>query len=220
VGGRPQGRQSLWRKDFVWYEDPYRDGGISHHGHEKLGDHPETRSSRPNTSRSRAPYGLRHQRGHRLRPCRPRVQRRNHRRDEDRQRCRGVRLDAEFHASGPAQRHGIAATSNANYYELALVNPDGDNPVPATARWLCSNALPPVLISQRYVVTRRPVTAASNRQSGCHSPTNAGTVTRSRSLTVTTSQLFEEQGFVVSLEPAVATELTSFARTCSQEIAR
>ncbi len=30
----------------------------------------------------------------------------------------------------------------------------------------------------------------------------------------------QEQGIVVSLEPAIATDLTSFARTCSQEIAR
>jgi len=29
-----------------------------------------------------------------------------------------------------------------------------------------------------------------------------------------------ERGIVVSLEPAIATDLTSFARTCSQEIAR
>ncbi len=30
----------------------------------------------------------------------------------------------------------------------------------------------------------------------------------------------QEKGIIVSLEPAIATDLTSFARTCSQEIAR
>jgi len=42
----------------------------------------------------------------------------------------GFGLDVEFHAPGPAQRHCLAATRNANYYELALVHPDADNPIP------------------------------------------------------------------------------------------
>jgi L-alanine-DL-glutamate epimerase-like enolase superfamily enzyme len=44
----------------------------------------------------------------------------------------GFGLDVEFHAPGPAQRHCIAATRNANYYELALVHPE------------CQNTQPPV----------------------------------------------------------------------------
>lgn len=38
--------------------------------------------------------------------------------------------DGEIHAPGPAQRHCIAATRNANYYELALVHPDAPNTQP------------------------------------------------------------------------------------------
>ena len=39
--------RSKWGKacdeeDFLWYEDPYRDGGISQHAHRKLRQHLET----------------------------------------------------------------------------------------------------------------------------------------------------------------------------------
>ena len=44
----------------------------------------------------------------------------------------GFGIDVELHAPGPAQRHCIAATRNANYYELALVHPE------------CPNTQPPV----------------------------------------------------------------------------
>ncbi len=39
-------------------------------------------------------------------------------------------LDVEFHAPGPAHRHCIAATRNANYYEMALVGPKCENTQP------------------------------------------------------------------------------------------
>ncbi|MBI2872545.1 MAG: mandelate racemase [Chloroflexi bacterium] len=37
----------------------------------------------------------------------------------------GFGLDVEIHATGPAQRHCMAAMRNANYYEMALVHPTG-----------------------------------------------------------------------------------------------
>ena len=44
----------------------------------------------------------------------------------------GFGLDIEFHASGPAKRHCLAATRNANNYEMALAHPE------------CQNTQPPV----------------------------------------------------------------------------
>ncbi len=41
-------------------------------------------------------------------------------------------IDVEVHACGPAHRHVMAAMRNSNYYEVALVGPD------------CPNAVPPV----------------------------------------------------------------------------
>lgn len=41
-------------------------------------------------------------------------------------------IDVEVHASGPAQRHVMGAMRNSNFYEVALVGPD------------CPNAIPPV----------------------------------------------------------------------------
>ena len=118
---------------FFWYEDPYRDGGISQHAHRKLRQMIET----------------------------PLLQTEHVRRLETKTDfiaaeatdlvradpiydggitgamktasvAEGFGLDVEFHAPGPAQRHCIAATRNANYYELALVHPS------------CANTPPPV----------------------------------------------------------------------------
>lgn len=39
-----------------------------------------------------------------------------------------IGLDLEVHASGPAQRHCMAAIRNTNYYELGLLDPESGNP--------------------------------------------------------------------------------------------
>lgn len=38
-------------------------------------------------------------------------------------------IDVEVHASGPAQRHCMAAIRNTNYYELGLLDPSSGNPL-------------------------------------------------------------------------------------------
>jgi L-alanine-DL-glutamate epimerase-like enolase superfamily enzyme len=118
---------------FYWYEDPYRDGGVSQHGHNKLADRLDTpllqtehirgleihtdfvASGATDFVRADPEYdaGITGA----MKICRM---------------AEGFGLDVEFHAPGPAQRHCIAATRNANYYELALVHPD------------CQNTMPPV----------------------------------------------------------------------------
>lgn len=40
-----------------------------------------------------------------------------------------IGLDLEVHASGPAQRHCMAAIRNTNYYELGLLDPASGNPL-------------------------------------------------------------------------------------------
>ncbi|ACQ81795.1 Mandelate racemase/muconate lactonizing protein [Beutenbergia cavernae DSM 12333] len=40
-----------------------------------------------------------------------------------------IGLDLEVHASGPAQRHCMAAIRNTNYYELGLLDPTSGNPL-------------------------------------------------------------------------------------------
>jgi len=122
-------------QSFFWYEDPYRDGGISQHAHRKLSQRLETpllqtehvRDLEPHTDfvaneatdfvRADPEYDGGSTGAMKL----ARV-------------AEGFGLDVEFHAPGPAQRHCIAAVRNANYYELALVHPDCQNTQPPVYR--------------------------------------------------------------------------------------
>lgn len=119
------------KQEFFWYEDPYRDGGTSQHAHRKLREHLETPILQTEHIRGLEPFTdfivsgatdfLRadpeYDGGITGAMKRARV-------------AEGFGLDVEFHAPGPAQRHCIAATRNANYYELALVHPKCENTQP------------------------------------------------------------------------------------------
>jgi L-alanine-DL-glutamate epimerase-like enolase superfamily enzyme len=118
-------------QDFFWYEDPYRDGGISQHGHKKLGEHLQTPILQTEHVR-----GLETHTDFAANGATDFV-----RADPEYDAgitgamkivnmAEGFGLDVEFHAPGPAQRHCLAASRNANYYELALVHPEADNPIP------------------------------------------------------------------------------------------
>jgi L-alanine-DL-glutamate epimerase-like enolase superfamily enzyme len=125
--------RALDEEGFFWYEDPYRDGGISQHGHRKLRQQLDTpilqtehvRGLEPHTDfvaneatdfvRADPEYDAGITGAMKVAHV-----------------AEGFGLDVEFHAPGPAQRHCIAATRNTNYYELALVHPD------------CPNTQPPV----------------------------------------------------------------------------
>lgn len=121
------------REGFFWYEDPYRDGGISQHGHRRLGDHLDTpllqtehvRGLEPHTDfiSSEATDFVR---------ADPEYDGGITGAMKITNVAEGFGLDVEFHAPGPAQRHCIAATRNTNYYEMALVHPD------------CQNTMPPI----------------------------------------------------------------------------
>ena len=118
---------------FMWYEDPFRDTGVSIHAHRKLRQFIKTPLLQTEHVRGLEPKadfivgdGTDYVRA-------------------DPEYDLGITgtmkiahlaeafgLDVEIHAPGPAHRHCMAAIRNANFYELALVGPK------------CGNALPPV----------------------------------------------------------------------------
>mgnify|MGYP000058944339 CR=1 FL=1 len=118
-------------ENFYWYEDPFRDAGISQHAHRKLGQKLDTpilqtehvRGLEPHTDfianeatdfvRADPEYDAGITGAMKVAHV-----------------AEGFGLDVEYHAPGPAQRHCMAATRNSNYYELALVHPDVPNPIP------------------------------------------------------------------------------------------
>jgi L-alanine-DL-glutamate epimerase-like enolase superfamily enzyme len=118
-------------QNFLWYEDPYRDGGLSSHAHRKLREHLETpllmgehvRGLEAMTDvvdagatdfvRADPEYDA----GITGAMKRARM-------------AEAHGLDVEIHGCGPAQRHCMAATPNTNYYELNLVHPDCPNTTP------------------------------------------------------------------------------------------
>ena len=122
-------------QDFFWYEDPYRDGGISQHGHAKLRERLDTpllltehvRGLEPHTDfiangatdfvRADPEYDAGITGAMKIAHV-----------------AEGFGLDVEYHAPGPAQRHLMAATRNTNYYEMALLHPHVKNPVPPVYR--------------------------------------------------------------------------------------
>lgn len=116
---------------FFWYEDPFRDGGISQHAHRTLRERLSTpllqtehvRGLEPHTDfiaagatdfvRADPEYDAGITGAMKI----ARV-------------AEGFGLDVELHAPGPAQRHCMAAIRNSNYYEMALVHPNAPIPEP------------------------------------------------------------------------------------------
>lgn len=119
--------------DFFWYEDPYRDGGLSQHGHRKLSQKLDTSILQTEHVRGLEPHTdfLANEATDFLRAD-PEYDAGITGAMKIARVAEGFGVDVEFHAPGPAQRHCIAATRNSNYYELALVHPD------------CQNTQPPV----------------------------------------------------------------------------
>ena len=110
--------------NYFWYEDPFKDGGISAFAHRKLrqlirtpllqGEHVRTLEPHVDFIVAEATDFVRA--------------------DADydggitglikiAHAAEGFGLDCEIHAPGPAHRHCMAALRNTNYYELGLVHP-------------------------------------------------------------------------------------------------
>lgn len=127
--------RALDEAGFFWYEDPFRDGGISQHAHRKLAQKLDTPILQTE-----------HVRGLELKSDFAATESTDFLRADPEYDAgitgamkiahvaEGFGIDVEFHAPGPAQRHCIAATRNSNYYELALVHPDCQNTQPPVYR--------------------------------------------------------------------------------------
>lgn len=116
--------------DFFWYEDPYRDGGISQFAHRKLRELIRTPILQGEHVRSVEPRmdfvladATDYVRGDPYYDGITGVMKLAH-------ACEAIGLDIELHGPGPAQRQCMAALRNANYYEMGLVHPmlPGDKP--------------------------------------------------------------------------------------------
>lgn len=119
------------QEDFYWYEDPYRDAGISQHGHRKLRqlldvpllqtEHVRGLESHTDFIASEATDFVR---------ADPEYDAGITGAMKIAHVAEGFGLDVELHAPGPAQHQCMAAIRNTNYYEMALVHPEVENPVP------------------------------------------------------------------------------------------
>jgi len=125
--------RAIDEQDYFWYEDPFRDGGISQHAHRKLSEKLDTPILQTEHIR-----GLEIKSDFAANDATDFLR-------ADPEYDAGITgamkvarvaeafgIDVEFHAPGPAQRHCIAACRNSNYYEMALVHPH------------CQNTQPPV----------------------------------------------------------------------------
>jgi len=108
---------------YFWYEDPYRDGGISQFAHRKLRqliktpllmtEHVRTLEPHVDFALAEATDFLRGDVGY---DGITGVMKLAH-------AAEGLGLDIEFHGPGPAQRQCMAAVRNTNYYEMGLIHP-------------------------------------------------------------------------------------------------
>jgi L-alanine-DL-glutamate epimerase-like enolase superfamily enzyme len=108
---------------YFWYEDPYRDGGISQFAHRKLRQLIKTPLLMTEHVRSLEPHidfaladATDYLRGDVGYDGITGVMKLAH-------ASEALGLDIEFHGPGPAQRQCMAAVRNTNYYEMGLVHP-------------------------------------------------------------------------------------------------
>jgi L-alanine-DL-glutamate epimerase-like enolase superfamily enzyme len=110
--------------NFFWYEDPFKDGGLSFNAHRKLrqliktpilmGEHVRTLEPKVDMVLAEATDYMR---------VNPTYDMGITGAMKVAHAAEGFGLDVEIHAPGPAQRHVMASVRNANYYELGLVHP-------------------------------------------------------------------------------------------------
>jgi L-alanine-DL-glutamate epimerase-like enolase superfamily enzyme len=109
---------------YMWYEDPFKDGGISINAHRKLrqliktpiliGEHMRTLEPKIDAAIFDATDYVRVNPNYDLGITGTM---------KVAHAAEGLGMDVEIHANGPAHRHCMAAIRNTNYYELGLVHP-------------------------------------------------------------------------------------------------
>ncbi|HVW91974.1 MAG TPA: enolase C-terminal domain-like protein [Devosia sp.] len=116
---------------FRWYEDPYRDTGVSAFAHARLREAirtPLLMTEHVRGVEPKADFVLAG--GTDLLRADPEYDLGITGALKIAHLAESLGLDVELHACGPAHRHLMAALRNSNFYELALVGPKARNPLP------------------------------------------------------------------------------------------
>lgn len=117
--------------NYFWYEDPYRDSGVSAIAHQRLREKIKTPllvSEHVRGLEQKADFLL--QGGCDMIHADPEYDMGITGAIKIAHLCEAVGLDVQFHACGPAHRAVIAATRNTHFYEMALMGPGMPNVVP------------------------------------------------------------------------------------------
>ncbi len=121
---------------YFWYEDPYRDGGVSAIGHRRLREQLKTPllvTEHVRGLEQKAAFLI--QGGCDLIHADPEYDMGITGAMKIAHLCEAMGLDVQLHACGPAHRAVMAALRNTHFYELALVGPGMPNMVPPV--YLC-----------------------------------------------------------------------------------
>ena len=117
--------------NYFWYEDPYRDSGVSALGHQRLREKLKTPilvSEHVRGLEQKANFLI--QGGCDMIHADPEYDMGITGALKIAHLCEAVGLDVQFHACGPAHRVVIAATRNTHFYEMALMGPGMPNMIP------------------------------------------------------------------------------------------
>jgi len=111
-------------ENYFWWEDPYREGGVSHFGHKKLREMVKTPLLQGEKVRGLEMHmdfmvagATDFIRGDPAIDGITATMKLAH-------AAEALGLDIEMHGCGPAQRHTMAAVRNSNYYEMVHVHPE------------------------------------------------------------------------------------------------
>ncbi|MFL5336704.1 MAG: enolase C-terminal domain-like protein [Geminicoccaceae bacterium] len=121
---------------YFWFEDPYRDSGVSAVGHQRLREKLKTPllvSEHVRGLEQKAAFTLAG--GCDMIHADPEYDMGITGALKIAHFCEAMGLDVQFHACGPAHRAVMAATRNTHFYEMALVGPGMPNAVPPV--YLC-----------------------------------------------------------------------------------
>ncbi|HEX6141855.1 MAG TPA: enolase C-terminal domain-like protein, partial [Geminicoccaceae bacterium] len=117
--------------NYFWYEDPYRDAGVSAFGQQRLREKLKTPilvSEHVRGLEQKASFLV--QGGCDMIHADPEYDMGITGAIKIAHLCEALGLDVQMHACGPAHRAVVASLRNTHYYELALVGPDMPNAVP------------------------------------------------------------------------------------------
>ncbi|MBV7339972.1 mandelate racemase [Chloroflexi bacterium TSY] len=117
--------------NYFWYEDPYRDSGVSALSHQRLREQLRTPlliSEHVRGIEQKANFLL--QGGCDMIHADPEYDLGITGALKIARFCEALGLDVQFHACGPAHRAVMAATRNTHFYEMALMGPGMPNAVP------------------------------------------------------------------------------------------